>query len=74
MVGENTNAGEAAIKERLKAEIERMSEADLQNVQKSESSFRDWIKRTVKSILNAVMDTVVESVVQWLRGVISGKH
>lgn len=74
MANENINADEAAIKSRLKAEIDRMSDANVQNIAKSESSFNDWVKRAVRRIFDAVVDTVIDSVAQWLRGVIKRRH
>lgn len=64
-------ATEDEMKTRLKAEIDRMHGANLENLTRSKESFSSWVISTIKRIWNAIVDSVVGNIVDWLWDVFS---
>lgn len=60
------------MRRKLKAEIDRMSSAQLNNFRRSENSFWEWIKRTARRIWDVVVDSAITAAGKWLWGLIFG--
>lgn len=65
-----SNVSSAEMRIRLKAEIDRMSDLQLQNTAQSQNSFFSWVRSTVQIIWNIIIDYTIETmfinVANWL--------
>ena len=63
---------EYEMKERLKSEIDRLSESELRNVSRNQSSFLEWAKRTAKRLWDIVINSQLLEAMKDLWGIIFG--